>query len=171
MTGSAAAAVLAVVVVVTALMSSGGSRTGDDTALSAGPPAQESAPGPGIGAPGAATAVGGGESLSLPVQELGDVNDVTALRQRVAGAIATRPLAATTDAAAAPRAVGTRVCEIEARTARPQLGVVVYVANVRFGGTAGVALGFADVPGATPVTLLVLASAEGCRVLAETTIP
>jgi hypothetical protein len=186
LTGSAAAAAVAVVVLAAVLVS-GGSRTpDDDTALSAGPPnaAQETARslaptgsaegGSAEGGSAAAGTAGGSGGYDLPVQELGDVGDISALRERAAARAApSAPVGATaTDAALpAPRIVGTRVCEIEARTARPSLGVVVYVANLRFQGTPVVALGFAPAPDGTPVTLLVLAPGEGCRVLAETTIP
>ncbi|MGH9280444.1 MAG: hypothetical protein ACRD12_20410, partial [Acidimicrobiales bacterium] len=64
------------------------------------------------------------------------------------------------------RQVGTRVCEVEARTARPQLGPVAYAANLRFQGTPAVALVFTSAAG-PPSTLLVLAPQEGCRILAE----
>jgi hypothetical protein len=180
MTGSAAAAMLAVVVV-TALLVSGRSRPGDDTALSAGPPDKvgEAAPGaaPEALSPGG---VAGTEAPGVVVQELGDVADVSTLRSRAsafagsatsAASSASAQPAVTDSAARAPRVVGTRVCEAEARGLRPELGVVVYVANLRFQGTNAVALGFAAAPGAAPVTLLVLAPGESCRVLAETTIP
>ena len=185
LTGSAAAAVVAIVVLTAVLVTggSGGSGTRDDTALSAGPDAkraQEAAPpgaatGSATGAAGAAPPNALGAESDVSVQELGDVADVSALRSRFSTRtvpLDPRAVAPATDAASpVPRVIGTRVCEIEARTARPHLGVVVYVANLRFQGTAAVALGFAPAPGASPVSLLVLAPAEGCRLLAETTIP
>ena len=173
-TGSAAAAVLAIVVLA-AVLATGGSGGREDTALSGGPVGngvQESSPP--FGGVGAAPTFAGRPD-GVTVQELGDVPDVAALRSRLSVGTSAAAARATTDAAAAPppaaAAVGTRVCEIEARTARPDLPAVVYVANLRFQGTPAVALGFAPSPGATPFNLLVLAPGEGCRVLAETTIP
>jgi hypothetical protein len=176
--GSAAAAVAAVAVLAAVLLGSGTSKQGTDTALSAGPPESSAQ----AGAPAPAPALAGGAE-EVVVQELGDVSDVASLADRAAAAreapfsAASPPVpgpstAATSDTAGpVPRAVGTRVCEVEARTARPQLGIVVFAANLRFRGTPAVALGFAGSPAGSPVTLLVLAPGEGCRVLAETTTP
>jgi hypothetical protein len=69
-----------------------------------------------------------------------------------------------------PRQVGTRPCEEQARTARPQVGALVYVATARFAGTPAVVLGFGSTPASPPATVLVLAE-SGCRLLAETSVP
>jgi hypothetical protein len=70
-----------------------------------------------------------------------------------------------------PKAVGTRPCETEVRTARPGLGTVVYYATGRVEGVPVVVLGFAPTPTATPVTLLALAQQEGCRAVLEAAGP
>lgn len=192
--GSAVAAVLALVVGAMALVSHEGRDT-TGTALSAGPPAAESA---GAGSGSGADARASDKSAGPATGELGDVADVGALRASVAAGTATGNAtsrsnsgaasvpsgdsvnasaagsggAATAQAATAapvPAQVGTRVCEEQARTTRPQLGVVVYAANLRYAGTPAVVLGFAARPTDPPATLLVLAPGQGCRLLAETT--
>jgi hypothetical protein len=168
---SAAAAVLAAAVVGTVSLLGRGPADDSPTALSTGPsdrPSAESA------APGGTEPVHGGD--------LGDMAEVATVRERAqartAAAASGRALTALDSGAPAPestapvpRIIGTRVCEVEARTARPDVGVLVYVANLRYRGTPAVALGFADQPAAPPIRLLVLAPAEGCRVLAESTTP
>jgi hypothetical protein len=195
--GSAVAAVLALVVGAMALVNREGHDT-TGTALSAGPPAAESA---GSGATGSgATGATGDASTSAKsaagpaTGELGDVTDVNALRalivgqrnttsaqpvspppQVASGNAASQSLSGTSAAASegasapAPVQVGTRVCEEQARTARPQLGVVVYAANLRYAGAPAIVLGFAAKTTDPPATLLVLAPGQGCRVLVETT--
>ena len=186
--GGAVAAVVSLVVGAVALLGQEGHDT-TGTALSAGPPAAESATGAAGGAGAAAADNSVSAKAGLTTVELGDVADVNALRSRVAGGTAAQTFTgdatsransgasaatATGAAGAAPAPapvagqVGTRVCEEQARTARPQLGVVVYVANLRYAGTPAVALGFAPRASDPPATLLVLAPAQGCRLLAET---
>lgn len=174
--GSAAAAVLAIVVLTVAVIRGGLGGGGDeqtDTALSGG-----------RGEQGTAALESGvpPPAQTFDAGDLGDVADVATLRSRV-GALAqaggrsaapaapTPPGVAADAAAPQPSVVGTRVCEAEARTARPSLGVVVYSATLRWQGTPAVVLGFADRPGGQPVTLLVLAPSGQCRVLAESTTP
>jgi hypothetical protein len=175
--------VLVLVVGIVALVGRG-SSSNQNTALSAqAPSASGSAPvaAGAAGASGAEKSSAGSDGV-VDAGNLGDVADVNALRSRVnagvtAAASAAAPAAAPgigNDAvvgptAPVPRQVGTRVCEVEARTARPQLGVVVYSATARFAGIPAQVLGFGVTPGARPMELLVLAPQDGCRILAETT--
>ena len=76
-----------------------------------------------------------------------------------------------TDPAPISKFVGTRPCEMETRTARPELGTVVYFATGQVAGTPVVVLGFAAGPAPAPVTLLALAQQEGCRVVLEAAGP
>ncbi|MFP5317928.1 MAG: hypothetical protein ACLGI2_06480 [Acidimicrobiia bacterium] len=173
----AAAAVLAVVVGAAGLLGRG-AEDGGETALSRGPAAEESAD----ASAGAAGDAGASAAPGPPAGvDLGDVPDVAALRSRippagVAAATGQGPserLAAgspSTALAPVPREIGTRPCEEQARTARPGVQAVVYVANARFAGTPAVVLGFAPTPGSPPSTVLVLAE-SGCRLLAETALP
>ncbi|MFN2506464.1 MAG: hypothetical protein ABR540_20010 [Acidimicrobiales bacterium] len=175
LTGSAAAALVLVVALTAGLVSRGSGGGGDsDTALSGGP-GDRAVQGESAEVPAVAP-----ESM-LDGGDLGDVSDVATLRARV-GQAPTRnaqpapaaggSVGAMADSATpTARIVGTRVCEIDARAARPQVGLVVYAATVRYRGTAAVVLGFADQVGGSPVTLLVLAPGEGCRLLAESTPP
>jgi len=172
---SAAAAVLVVVVATVALLGRG-SKVEHNTALSAAPSESGKAA---LSSGGAASDTSTGDS-AVSGGDLGDVPNADVLRSRVAGATnlargqSTAGTSASLAPAAAPAApvpnvVGTRVCEAEARTVQPQLGVVVYAANLRFQGTAAVVLGFAPTPGVPPATLLVLAPQEGCRLLVAVT--
>ena len=83
--------------------------------------------------------------------------------------VAGSPLRAESDLA--PKAVGTRPCETEIRTARPGLGTVVYFAVGRVEGAPVVVLGFASGTGTGSVSLLALAQQEGCRVVLEAVGP
>jgi hypothetical protein len=129
----------------------------------------------GLSAPGGATVTEGGD--------LGDVAGLDVLRSRTAPVTAQAPAAARANAGSAtsgaaesagvppqPVQVGTRACEIEARAARPQVGVVVYAATLRYQGAPAVVLGFSPAAGTPPTVLLVL-SQPGCRLLGETTTP
>lgn len=174
--GGSAAAVLVVVVGAMALLGTLGGSSSDETA-SVGAGADATAE--------SATGFAANDAV-VDAGDLGDVASVEALRAKAATARATTTFGPSAGPAAAeappaggntladtavpaPRQVGTRVCEVEARTARPSLGAVVYAANLRFQGTPAVALGFAATPSAPPETLLVLAPQQGCRILAETT--
>jgi hypothetical protein len=181
--GSAAAAVLILVVAISALVA-GGSRHDSQTALSTGSvPERNGAGSAGAGSAGAGSAAG--DEAVVDGGDLGDVASIDALRarvparQRAASASNAAPAAPAPALSASPppadaggpvpRQVGTRVCEMEARAARPGLGVVVYAATARFQGVGAVVLGFGATPGAPPETVLVLAPQEGCRLLGETT--
>ncbi|HVF13637.1 MAG TPA: hypothetical protein VM942_03500 [Acidimicrobiales bacterium] len=132
----------------------------------------------GTGATGEVGGVGGGD--------LGEIADETVLASRArplllqrdsttAGAYDTGSgiagVAPASEPAPTSRFVGTRPCEMEARTARPELGTVVYHATGRADGVAVVVLGFAAGPAPSPVTLLALAHQEGCRVVLEAVGP
>jgi hypothetical protein len=180
MGGSAVAAVLALVVGAMALLNHD-SHQSTGTALSAGPPAAESA---GDSAAGAAPKGAGAAAVT---GDLGEVADANALRSRVAASA--NPLAApqavsgdatarassgaATNALAAPvpSQVGTRVCEEQIRSARPELGAVTYAANLRYAGTPAIVLGFQAKGVPPPTQLLVLAPEQGCRLLAEVSLP
>lgn len=172
LTGSAAAALVLLVALTAGLLSRGTGGGGDDTALSGGP-SDRAVQGESAQVPpsGAEAVVDGGD--------LGDISDVATLRARVGQPVSAQPAPAAGGSAGATadrasptaRIVGTRVCEFEARAVRPQVGLVVYAANVRYRGTAAVVLGFADQAGTPPVTLLVLAPGENCRLLAESSPP
>jgi hypothetical protein len=164
---AAAAAVLVLVVASVALLSRGTTTTSHNTALSDRPSE---------GAKALAPAAGGAGDTAVSGGDLGDVPTVDVLRARVATGVAAggaqsraAPNAPAPNNAPVPNVVGTRVCEEQARATRPQLGPVVYAANLRFQGTDAVVLGFAATPSAPPATLLVLAPQEGCRLLAEVT--
>ena len=81
------------------------------------------------------------------------------------------PMAALRSDISVPSQVGTRVCEEQIRTARPELGVVTYAATLRYAGNPAIVLGFQAKGVPPPTQLLVLAPEQGCRVLAETTLP
>ena len=66
--------------------------------------------------------------------------------------------------------MGTRPCEEQVRTARPELREVVYFATATTGGRPAFVLGFATGPDPAPVTLLLVAQ-EGCGVVAEASLP
>lgn len=188
MGGAAAAAVVAVVVGAAALI--GQQPSGNsNTALSGSPPAAERAV---DGAAGGSGDSGGGGAGSAPLAptaagglDLGDVASVEALKARLATAQGSAAAAfggsvnaqtagpPTTVVPGAPvgREVGTFVCEVEARSARPQVGQVVTSANLRYQGVPAVALQFSPTVQDPVVRLLVLAPGQGCRLLAETTIP
>jgi anti-sigma factor RsiW len=187
--GGAAAAVLAVAVGTAALV---GQQPADDsnTALSGRAPAAEtlqdsaaggSASGSGAGAaapaaPLAPTGEARAATSAVGGLELGDVADVAALKSRLAtaqgGAAASFGGSANPGAGASvAREVGTRVCEVEARMARPQLGTVLTSANLRYQGIPAVALQFSPTVQDPVVRLLVLAPDQGCRLLVETTVP
>ena len=190
--GSAAAVLLAFVLGVGVLTGGGGGVGDDDATVAAGaPPTQErtagdanstlnAEPGFGVadtGATGAAAAGG------VDGGDLGEITDASVLVARA------RPALLQRDAAPAPapvtgiapagagepgltsKFVGTRPCEMEARTDRPDLGTVVYYAVGRVGGLPVVVLGFAPGPAPAPVTLLALARQEGCRVVLEAAGP
>jgi hypothetical protein len=176
--------VLVLVVGIVALVGRG-SSSNQNTALSAkAPSASASAPvAAGAAGPSGAEKFSTGSDGVVDAGDLGTVADVAALRSLVAAGVTAAATAAPSAARPAsgndavlaptvpvPRQVGTRVCEVEARTARPQLGVVVYSATARFAGTAAQVLGFGPTPGARPTELLVLAPQDGCRILAETTV-
>jgi hypothetical protein len=114
----------------------------------------------------------------------GDVGDIPdgptlAARARPALSAAGAPVGAAGDAIEPPAPAlpetgtlqsatpGTRPCEMEARSARPGLGTVVYYATGRVDGVPVVVLGFDPVP----VTLLALAQGEGCRIVLEAAGP
>ena len=178
--GSSAAAAVLVVVVATVALLGRGSNGGHNTALSSAPESGKAALSSGSsGATGGAASDGSTGDSAVSGGDLGDVPSIDVLRSRVTGATVARgqnsfnssasPAPAAAPAVPVPNVVGTRVCEAEARTVQPQLGVVVYAANLRFQGTTAVVLGFAPTPGVPPATLLVLAPQEGCRLLAEAT--
>ncbi len=193
---SGVAAAVALVVGAVGLLGQKGGDESTGTALSAGPPAAES----GTGAGAAAADSGAPAKAGLTTVELGDVADINALRARLAasaplaasaapeGQASSRSSAGANSAAGAvnsvtgaagdapsgmpaPVPVGARVCEEQARIARPALGATVYAANLRFAGTPAVALGFATKASDPPATVLVLAPEQGCRLLAETSLP
>jgi hypothetical protein len=185
--GSAAAVLVAFLVGVGVLAGGGGGGGGDNTVAAGSPPTQEgtvaaraddsgsiaSSP---IG--GAAGAVAGGTDGG----DLGDIADAPTLAARARPVLqksgaqptadATNPrLAPTAAGALSPQIAGTRPCEMEARTERPDLGTVVYFATGRVQGTPVVVLGFAAGPAPAPVTLLALAQPEGCRIVLEAAGP
>ncbi len=186
--GGAAAAALLAVVVGAAGMLGRGTDEGTDTALSrrrggdAGAAAEFESPTMAAGPPTAAGA------RVTDAGNLGDVPNVGSLRSLFAAANA--PSRANSGSAGAtgtaqdslatvaptagpgpvPRQIGTRPCEEQARTARPQVGGLVYVATARFAGTPAIVLGFAASAEGPPATVLVLAE-SGCRLLAETSVP
>ncbi|MGH9223731.1 MAG: hypothetical protein ACRD2W_08070 [Acidimicrobiales bacterium] len=183
-TGSAVAAALVLVVGMVTLFGQDARRESGDTAASA--PVAESDKSAGA-AGGQATGdnsttfAGGADG-----GDLGELASVEALRTRYAsratallspsgaGTAEARTNSGATGSAPAPGVpppvqVGTRACEIEARAARPAVGVVVYAATARFQGTAAVVLGFGPTAGSPPTVLVVLAPEQGCRLLAETT--
>ena len=166
-TAASAAAVLVLVVGVLALVNrtdgdrptgpalteSGRTPADEDVGVTADPPGP--AAGPGSGPP---TAAAGGD--------LGEVADAQALVARVrpglGGGAETTP--------DARRAVGTYPCEVEARTADPGLGPVVYHAAATVEGTPAVVLAFT--PPATPGPFRVLALAQAdCRLLLAASSP
>ncbi|HEX6595336.1 MAG TPA: hypothetical protein VF045_00265, partial [Acidimicrobiales bacterium] len=183
--GAAAAAVVAVGVGAAGMLGRG-TDEGTDTALSggggAGAAAEFESPTMAAGPPPA------GAPRVTEAGDLGDVPNVESLRSRVAVANATSranrgaaapagtaqdslaTAAPTTVPAPVPREIGTRPCEEQARTARPQVGGLVYVATARFAGTPAIVLGFAASAEGPPATVLVLAE-SGCRLLAETSVP
>jgi hypothetical protein len=145
----------------------------------ASPTAGGGVPGPGADVSKAIIADGAG---GVDGGDLGDIPDAATLAERarpvlgqrnasVAAAPGVSSLAATPPAAAepTPRIVGTRPCEMEARTARPELGTVVYFAVGRVSQTPVIVLGFEPTSG--PVILLALAQQEGCRVVLEAAGP
>lgn len=176
--GAVAAAVMALVVGAAGMLGRGGDER-TDTALGGGAVAESESP-----TAAAAPPAGAGDRV-VDAGNLGDVASVEALRARfVATPLSARGESSTGTArsasdslaAAAPtsapvaREVGTRPCEEQARTARPQVGGLVYVATGRFAGTPAVFLGFAASAEGPPATVLVLAE-SGCRLLAETSVP
>ncbi len=191
--GSAAAVVLAVVLGVGVL--GGGDRQGADTTVAAGPTQERAtsglsgdtstfAAGAGAAADAASEAAGGADG-----GDLGDIPDADTLAAGARPVLVQRqsngpPAEVAPSAGLAPdpdgpsldpKAVGTRPCEMEARTARPGLGTVVYYATGRVEGVPVVVLGFApapaQAPAVTPVTLLALAQPEGCRIVLEAAGP
>jgi len=173
--GGVAAAVMALVVGAAGLVGRG-ADSNDETALSQGPPpAAESAVDSAAGGDATAgLAPPAGPGVAPPagpgVVELGDVPDVATLRTRLPASRTANAVRADAQSPSSPREIGTRVCEEQARTARPDVATLVYVATARFAGTPAVVLGFGATPGSPPSTVLVLAEA-GCRLLAETVVP
>jgi hypothetical protein len=70
----------------------------------------------------------------------------------------------------APKVVGTRPCELEARAGRPTLGDVVYVGTASSAGRPAVVLAFAPASRAGPVTVEMLTTSD-CRLLLQATTP
>ncbi|MEA2826127.1 MAG: hypothetical protein QOG43_566 [Actinomycetota bacterium] len=185
--GSAAAVVVAVLVGVGVL--AGGHGHDADTTVAAGPTQERTTTGVAgdtstlaapTGAGGAATADASEAAGGVDGGDLGDIADAAALAARAGPVLAQRqarvalPDVAPTAGIApspVPKAVGTRPCEMEARTARPGLGTVVYYATGRVGGVPVVVLGFAPAPAPAPVILLALAQPEACRIVLEAAGP
>ena len=184
--GSAAAVIVAVLVGVSALGGSGGSDETDT--LAAGPTQERTTTlfaGDSSGAAAAPGAPDADAAGGVNAGDLGELPDSATLVARARPVLTQRQAAlAAPDAAptagisssesapqVAPKAVGTRPCEMEARTAHPGLGTVVYFATGRVAGVPVIVLGFE--PGLPPadVTLLALAQQEGCRVVLEAAGP
>jgi hypothetical protein len=180
----AAAAVVVVAAGLTAVLRRG--NASDSTTTAAGRPQSELANpeaavgGAGPAADSATPAVVGGE--------LGDIPDRATLLAKVgpllssgrslageggAGVPAAPPVRSSVPGVAdvpAPRVVGTRPCEGEARGARTDLGDVVYVATARAEGRPAVVLAFAPASGAGPVTVQMLTTSD-CRLVLQATTP
>jgi hypothetical protein len=188
--GSAAAVVVAVLLGVGLL--GGGNGHDADTTVAAGPTQERTTTG---AAGDTSTLAAGAEAADADAAggadggELGDIADaaglVAASRPVLVQRQASVPPPAVAPSAGiapgpgvpaggpdlVPKAVGTRPCEMEARTARPGLGTVVYYATGRVDGVPVVVLGFAPAPATAPVTLLALAQPEGCRIVLEAAGP
>ncbi|MEA2974436.1 MAG: hypothetical protein QOG82_2894 [Actinomycetota bacterium] len=186
--GSAAAVIVAVLVGVSAI---GGGSGRDDTDTVAAGQSQERSTTlfAGDSAGGAATAgvPDADTSGGVNAGDLGQIPDAATLVARARPVLTQRQAALAAPVAPVagagqesrapdltdivPKAVGTRPCELEARTARPGLGTVVYFATGQVEGVPVVVLGFD--PGLPPadITLLALAQQEGCRVVLEAAGP
>ena len=184
--GSAAAVILAVLVGVSALGGGGGQ---DDTNTVAAGPSQERSTTlfAGDSSGGAATAgvPDADTSGGVNAGDLGQISDAATLLARARPVLTQRQAALAAPGVGStagvsssegappitPKAVGTRPCEMEARTARPGLGTVVYFATGQVEGVPVIVLGFE--PGLPPadITLLALAQQEGCRIVLEAAGP
>lgn len=170
---SAAAVVLMVVGVVAVV-----TRSADDrptmSATEGGVSSQPQPPGSG-GQGLAADAVGPPGEAS-PGGDLGEVPDAATLLVRAqpglaaARATASAPSPQGAPVAPAPRVVGTRPCETEARDRDASLGPVVYHATARRAGTPAVVLGFGPVGAPGPITVQMLAESD-CRLLLSASSP
>jgi hypothetical protein len=125
-------------------------------------------------------AAGARTSAGSPIEggDLGEVVDGRALVAKVgpevsgqtSSAVADNPVVAPSGAENAPQEVGTRACELQARSIDPGAGPVVYVARATQAGTPATVLGFAPVGGSRPLSLFLMAQ-DGCRLLAQATLP
>lgn len=69
-----------------------------------------------------------------------------------------------------PQEVGTRACELQARSIDPGAGPLAYVASATQGGAPATVLGFAPPGGGRPLSLFLMAQ-DGCRLLARANLP
>lgn len=190
---SSAVAALLVLVLGTIALVRHSPKGSTNTALSAGVPSSDAAPVVGAAQPSVPSSPSASSSKALnstadaTTGDLGAVSGLDVLRAKVAAGLppatagpgpstTVRPGAAPIasippSTTPVPNVVGTRVCEAEARSARPQLAAVVYAANLVYTGTPAVVLGFAATASDPQGALLVLAPQQGCRILAATTLP
>ncbi len=182
--GSVAAVLLAVVVGAAVLRGPGGGGEGTQTLASGTPDstAESGAAAPGYDLRQSSPAGAGG----VTGPDLGPIDDAAQLAAKAGSGVRATERAAsapTPAPALAPGAaldssvagvagtsVGTRPCEEQVRTARPELREVVYFATATTGGRPAFVLGFATGPDPAPVTLLLVAQ-EGCGVVAEASLP
>ena len=166
-TAASAAAVLVLLVGVLALVnrSDGDRPTGAALTERGRAPGDQDA-GTGAEPPGPTAAPESVPPVAAAGGDLGEVVDAETLVARAQPRLGGAPEAAPD----ARRAVGTYPCEVDARTADPTLGPVVYHATARVRGAPAVVLGFT--PPATPGRYRVLALARAdCRLLLSATSP
>jgi hypothetical protein len=126
--------------------------------------------------------VTGSDDTAIDGGDLGDIADSGQLASRAGPRLAAESASAgdnpvvepsaAADSGPAPRsrAVGTRACELQARTIDPSVGAVVYVAHATQDGTPATVLGFSSPAGGRPISLFLMAQ-DGCRLLATATVP
>lgn len=166
---SAAAALLLVVGVLAVVTRSAGDRP-TTSAIDEQPESSAGEAGQGLAADAA-----GPPSEAVAGGDLGEIPDAATMLlrarpglQEARAAVAPSPQGASLPPAR--RVVGTRPCEVEARSRDGSLGPVVYHATARRAGTAAVVLGFAPVAETGPITVQMLAQGD-CRLLLSATSP
>ncbi|HEX8769411.1 MAG TPA: zf-HC2 domain-containing protein [Acidimicrobiales bacterium] len=178
----AAASVAAALVLAIGLAGVIGSRDGGGNTRteSASRPTATSAPTFGGGQLRAPSEVTGSGDSAISGGDLGVIADANQLASKVAPSVGDRSASAADNpvvgppaasgSGPVPRAVGTRGCELEARSIDPSGGPLVYVANATYAGAPATVLGFAPPGGGRPISLFLMAQ-DGCRLLARATLP